>query len=249
MRHTFAELLTGFRTRARVSQEQLANALRCSRNTISNWERGNYIPRDSDTLEKIREYFNLATGEYEELLRSIGHYTFDQTNIRNIDIVYKQPRNQVLLLGDTQVPLFKWISTDELSDCSVELELRITDDNNRPENWAGIKIRGFHTSEIDIGNGYLIYLRSSGGVEFYRQRQVLSIGDRPLANRPKEDWVSLRVDAIKNTFAIWVNGIKHIELLDRKFGSGYIGLHTYFVKAEFRYIQVFSYTPSIDSAG
>ena len=42
-----------------LSQEQLAETLNVSRQTISNWENGRFYP-DIDALVKISKYFNIA---------------------------------------------------------------------------------------------------------------------------------------------------------------------------------------------
>jgi len=42
-----------------LSQEQLAEALNVSRQTISNWENGRFYP-DIDALVKISKYFNIS---------------------------------------------------------------------------------------------------------------------------------------------------------------------------------------------
>jgi DNA-binding XRE family transcriptional regulator len=66
--YVFSELLRGFRNREGFSQQWLADKIGVRRNTISNWENGNYLPRDIKYVYKIIEVLNLFPKDTESLL-------------------------------------------------------------------------------------------------------------------------------------------------------------------------------------
>jgi len=66
--YTFGELLRGFRERAGLNQEELAEGIEVRRQTISDWEIGNHKPRNRDKVEMISEVLDLTEEEYQQLL-------------------------------------------------------------------------------------------------------------------------------------------------------------------------------------
>ncbi|RLI50522.1 MAG: hypothetical protein DRP09_19920, partial [Candidatus Thorarchaeota archaeon] len=66
--YTFGELLRGFRERAGLKQEGLAEGIAVRRQTISDWETGNHKPRNRDQIETIGDVLDLTEEEYQQLL-------------------------------------------------------------------------------------------------------------------------------------------------------------------------------------
>lgn len=73
MDYTFGELLKGFRKRAGMSQPELARALKRSRTTVSNWERGETVPEDREVVLQIAEELLLKRIERDDLLKAAGY--------------------------------------------------------------------------------------------------------------------------------------------------------------------------------
>lgn len=65
--YPFSDLLRGFRERARMSQQTLADCLGKHRNTIRKWERGDYLPKYADVTEIVRALM-LSQQDQESLL-------------------------------------------------------------------------------------------------------------------------------------------------------------------------------------
>ncbi|RLC76483.1 MAG: hypothetical protein DRI81_10025 [Chloroflexi bacterium] len=66
--YTFGELLRGFRERAGLKQEELAEKIAVRRQTISDWEMGNHKPRNRDQVKEIGDVLDLTEEEYQQLL-------------------------------------------------------------------------------------------------------------------------------------------------------------------------------------
>ena len=64
----FGDLLKGFRLRRGRNQQWLANKLGKHRNTISDWERAEYLPDDRETVLAISDALGLSKVETDELL-------------------------------------------------------------------------------------------------------------------------------------------------------------------------------------
>ena len=58
---SFGALLKAFRTRRRLTQQQLADKLGIHRNTIGTWERGDYLPESKGLANLyLRQTFSLS---------------------------------------------------------------------------------------------------------------------------------------------------------------------------------------------
>jgi transcriptional regulator with XRE-family HTH domain/tetratricopeptide (TPR) repeat protein len=64
----FGELFKGFRTRAGLHQEELADRLGLHRNTITAWENSRYLPRHSEMVEALAKELYLSEAETNQLL-------------------------------------------------------------------------------------------------------------------------------------------------------------------------------------
>jgi transcriptional regulator with XRE-family HTH domain len=71
--HTFAELLRSFRSLEGLSQKSLADSIGVSRNTVGNWDRGDYLPRDIRYVHRIADVLYLLPEERAALLRAAGY--------------------------------------------------------------------------------------------------------------------------------------------------------------------------------
>ena len=65
---TFGELLKLFRKRKRISQQQLAGKLGIHRNTISTWERGDFLPESRSMILELARVLTLTEQEAQQLL-------------------------------------------------------------------------------------------------------------------------------------------------------------------------------------
>lgn len=68
------------RKNAKLSQEQLAEKLNVTRQTISNWENGKFYP-DIDALVKISKCFNISLDDLLNYDDKVLEYLKDSTNI------------------------------------------------------------------------------------------------------------------------------------------------------------------------
>src|SRR5437660_12812992 len=68
--YPFSDLLRGFRQRARVSQQTLADCLGKHRNTIRMWERGDYLPDTYADVAEIARALVLSQQDQTTLLRA-----------------------------------------------------------------------------------------------------------------------------------------------------------------------------------
>lgn len=62
--YTFGEILKQFRVREGMSQQRLADALRVHRNTISNWECGNELPKTRPTVLTLADVLTSGSTRY-----------------------------------------------------------------------------------------------------------------------------------------------------------------------------------------
>ncbi len=150
--------------------------------------------------------------------------------------------NAIMGVGTNDQTTFNYLEINELSDCSVECELRIIDDASDLSRWAGVRVRGF---EYDIRFGYLAYLRSVGTVELYRAGTVIGGADRVAVADTRNAWTNLRVDIVGFNIKVWVNGELHIDVMDTKFqDKGRIFLHTFGTHAQIRKFDVYEIVQS-----
>ena len=77
--YTFGEVLKQFRVRAGLSQQYLAEALHFHRNTISNWECGNDLPKTRPVVLTLAETLNLDEEETDALLNASFHERLYET--------------------------------------------------------------------------------------------------------------------------------------------------------------------------
>lgn len=68
------------RKKAKLSQEQLAEKLDVTRQTISNWENGKFYP-DIDALIKISKCFNISLDDLLSYDNKVLQYLKDSTNV------------------------------------------------------------------------------------------------------------------------------------------------------------------------
>ncbi len=121
---------------------------------------------------------------------------------------------------------------EEFSDYILECELKLTGPLN-----SGILIRGI--SDPDLNNGKIHGFQMeidqterkwTGGIYEERGRlwltpiEGMGEGEEEALNAYKvSDWNQYRIEAIADTFKIWVNGIPTCHLIDSKTKQGIIG--------------------------
>ncbi len=67
---SFGTLLKAFRTRRRLTQQQLADKLSIRRNTIGTWERGDYLPESKGFVLELSRLLHLNDKEARQLLEA-----------------------------------------------------------------------------------------------------------------------------------------------------------------------------------
>jgi len=68
--YTFSEMLKALRRRQRLTQQQLASALGIHRNTISGWERGDYLPVNRGIVLDMARHLRLDDQEARQFLEA-----------------------------------------------------------------------------------------------------------------------------------------------------------------------------------
>lgn len=147
--------------------------------------------------------------------------------------------NGIIEIGSLDGETCSFPQIDPLENCSVEYDLKILDvgNNNDATLWAGVRLRGFL---YDFRFGYLAYLRRVGTMELYRAQEVIGRAYEPRVPDTRNNWTNIRVDIFKSRMRVWVGGILHINVIDKKFrDKGLIFLHTYYTRAQFRNLRIF----------
>jgi tetratricopeptide (TPR) repeat protein/transcriptional regulator with XRE-family HTH domain len=67
---SFGAMLKAFRTRGRLTQQQLADKLGIHRNTIGTWERGDYLPESKGLVLELARLLHLNDSEARQLLEA-----------------------------------------------------------------------------------------------------------------------------------------------------------------------------------
>ncbi|MBP3597780.1 MAG: helix-turn-helix transcriptional regulator [Clostridia bacterium] len=87
------------RKKNNLSQEQLAEKLEVSRQTISNWENGKFYP-DIDALVRISRYFNISLDDLLSYDDKVLDYLKESTNVvkSNRKLLYAIILNILLII-------------------------------------------------------------------------------------------------------------------------------------------------------
>lgn len=87
------------RKKNNLSQEQLAEKLEVSRQTISNWENGKFYP-DIDALVRISRYFNISLDDLLNYDDKVLDYLKESTNVvkSNRKLLYAIILNILLII-------------------------------------------------------------------------------------------------------------------------------------------------------
>lgn len=87
------------RNEKNLSQEQLAEKLNVTRQTISNWENGKFYP-DIDSLVNLSKYFNVSLDDLLSYDEKVLDYLKDSTDIvkSNKNILYAILLNILLII-------------------------------------------------------------------------------------------------------------------------------------------------------
>lgn len=148
--------------------------------------------------------------------------------------------NDVMGIGNNNGTTFNASPVKPITNCRVELELRIIDDGGDASRWAGVRVRG---TLYDIRLGYLIYLRRTGSVELYTAGRILAGENDPIVSDTTNLWTRLRIDVFGPHIWVFVNGRLHIHVKDATFrNKGLISLITFGTHAQFRNMKVYNLT-------
>ncbi|MGB8345856.1 MAG: NACHT domain-containing protein [Ktedonobacteraceae bacterium] len=102
--YTFGELLKQFRVREGMSQKDLADALHFHRNTISNWECGNDLPKTRPVVLTLSETLHLNQHDTNELLRTSLLDFSSKEPLESYHVLSKYLQRCKTQLLDTPVP-------------------------------------------------------------------------------------------------------------------------------------------------
>ncbi|MCI9016633.1 MAG: helix-turn-helix transcriptional regulator [Clostridia bacterium] len=93
------EKIITMRNEKNLSQEQLAEKLNVTRQTISNWENGKFYP-DIDSLVNLSKYFNVSLDDLLSYDEKVLDYLKDSTDIvkSNKNILYAILLNILLII-------------------------------------------------------------------------------------------------------------------------------------------------------
>ena len=91
--------ITAMRNEKSLSQEQLAEKLNVTRQTISNWENGKFYP-DIDSLVNLSKFFNVSLDDLLSYDDKVLDYLKDSTDIvkSNKNILYAVLLNILLII-------------------------------------------------------------------------------------------------------------------------------------------------------
>ena len=91
--------ITAMRNEKNLSQEQLAEKLNVTRQTISNWENGKFYP-DIDSLVNLSKFFNVSLDNLLSYDDKVLDYLKDSTDIvkSNKNILYAVLLNILLII-------------------------------------------------------------------------------------------------------------------------------------------------------
>ena len=92
--------ITAMRNEKNLSQEQLAEKLNVTRQTISNWENGKFYP-DIDSLVNLSKFFNVSLDDLLSYDDKVLDYLKDSTDIvkSNKNILYAVLLNILLIIA------------------------------------------------------------------------------------------------------------------------------------------------------
>lgn len=118
------------------------------------------------------------------------------------------------------------------SDFILEYETYVDPDMN-----SGVQIRS-HVSDKGVVNGYQIEVdptprRFSGGFYDEKRRKwmyPLSLNEKGRNAFQNGQWNHFRIEAIGNSFQVWVNGIQTVAIVDDMDSAGFIGLQVHSIK-------------------
>ncbi len=91
--------LIELRKNKKLSQEQLAEEINVTRQTISNWENGKFYP-DIDALVRISKYFNISLDDLLNYDDKVLKYLKDSTDVvkSNKHLIYAILLNIVIII-------------------------------------------------------------------------------------------------------------------------------------------------------
>src|SRR5579872_81209 len=115
--YTFGELLKQFRVREGMSQKDLADALHVHRNTISNWECGNDLPKTRPVVLTLSENLHLNQDDTNELLRTSLLETSSKEPLESHHVLSKYLQQRRTQLLDAPIPGSIHLHVREIIEC------------------------------------------------------------------------------------------------------------------------------------
>ena len=120
------------------------------------------------------------------------------------------------------------ISKHKITDFEYETDIQFLQNSG----WAGFHIRKTEYAQNSFQSGYLVFLRPSGRLSFYKagvgEIQSINTSVDPLNNK-----INLKVTALGSEFKVFINGLLMMNVSDDTFSKGYTGLVGFFTPVKF----------------
>src|SRR5689334_20574817 len=93
---TFGELLKSFRARRSLTQQQLANDVPVIRQSVSNWERGQYLPDRDTIVRRLKPILGLSLDEVNQLLHTADYALLIDSSDVKTNITVEKSRDTTI---------------------------------------------------------------------------------------------------------------------------------------------------------
>lgn len=154
MSKSFSEILKELREEKGMNQQQLANALDVTRQTISNYENNKRVP-NKEMLEIIADFFNVDM-----------NYLYGQSDIKNKYQDFFNKYNNIIPLkkGSKKIPLIGTIAAgnpilaEEHIDEYIDIEEKVEAD-------FCLRVKGDSMINANIQNGDIVFIKKQPDVD------------------------------------------------------------------------------------
>jgi hypothetical protein len=113
-----------------------------------------------------------------------------------------------------------------LANLEITAKVQMTDDLRWPWNWVGITARTRTAEDGFRDSGYVLFLRSNGGLGLFRAPDTL-LEYVETGIDPKESPVELKLRAERDFLTVFVNGQEFMRVQDGTYSSGFVGVQHY----------------------
>jgi len=126
-----------------------------------------------------------------------------------------------------------------LADFSLEVTVRMLNDNGDANNWASINFRKMNGSGYPWDDGYLLYVSATGNVVLFKAGEG-PVASKPLGRNITEQDVRLKITMIGPDLNVYTDGgtAPFLTHSDSGFAEGYVGLGSTQAIVQFKDIVV-----------